>query len=74
MRTTPRRSTALLATGVLALSGLTAACEDDGDGVDDDLEQDLEEDVNDVEEDVDDGVDEVEDELDGDPDGTGVED
>lgn len=74
MRTTSRRSTALLATGVLVLGGLTAACEDDGDGVDDDVEQDVEEDVNDLESDVDDGVDEVEEELDGDPDDGGVED
>ncbi|MFP5488304.1 MAG: hypothetical protein ACLGHQ_08370 [Acidimicrobiia bacterium] len=73
MRTT-RRTTALLATGVLALSGLTAACENDGDGVDDDVEQDVEEDLQDVEQDVDDGVDEVEDELDGEPDDGGPED
>lgn len=68
MQRTTRRSTALLATGVLALAGLTAACEDDGTGVDDDVEQDVEDDMNEVEEDVEDGVDEVEDEVDGDPD------
>ncbi|MEQ8440267.1 MAG: hypothetical protein RIB65_22460 [Ilumatobacter fluminis] len=62
-----RRTSALAVTGVLALGGLTA-CEDDGDGIDDDVEQDVEEDVNDAENDVEDGVDEVEDELDGDPD------
>lgn len=73
MRTT-RRSTALLATGVLALGGLTAACEDDGDGIEDDVEQDVEEDMEDVEQDVEDGVDEVEDEVDGDPDDGGNED
>jgi hypothetical protein len=73
MRTT-RRSTALLATGVLALGGLTAACEDNGDGIDDDFEQDVEEDFDDFQQDVEDGVDEIQDELDGDPDDGGVED
>lgn len=73
MRTT-RRSTALLAVGTLALGGLTAACEDDGGGINDDVEQDLEEDFDDLEQDVDDGVDEFEDEVDGDPDDGGVED
>ncbi|HSJ92218.1 MAG TPA: hypothetical protein VK917_09110 [Ilumatobacter sp.] len=67
MRTT-RRSTALLATGVLAIAGVTAACEDDGDGVDDDVEREVEEDIDDGVDDVEDGVDEIEDELDGDPD------
>ncbi|MAT06089.1 MAG: hypothetical protein CL424_13705 [Acidimicrobiaceae bacterium] len=73
MKRTTRRTTALAVTGVLALGGLTA-CEDDGDGIEDDVEQDVEEDVNDAENDVDDGVDEVEDELDGDPDDGGEED
>lgn len=66
MRTT-RRSTALMAAGVLALTGLTAACEDDGDGIDDDVEQD-------VEQDIEDGIDSVEEELDGEPDDDGVND
>lgn len=74
MRTTPRRSTAMLAVSVLALGGLTAACEDDGDGIDDGVEQDVEEDVNDAEENVEDGVDEVQDEVDGEPDDGGAED
>ena len=67
-----RRTTALVLTGVLAVGGLTA-CEDDGDGIDDDVEQDVEDDMNDLEDDVNDGVDEVEDELDGDPDDGGVD-
>lgn len=69
-----RRSTALLAVGVLALGGLTAACEDDGGGINDDVERDVEENLEDLEQDVDDGVDEVQDEVDGDPDDGGVED
>lgn len=63
---TPRRSTALLATGVLALSGLTAACEDE-DGTDDvdlDVDDGVEEDLEDVEQDVEDGVDDMEQEVD----------
>ena len=83
MRTT-RRSTALLATGVIALGGLTAACEDNGGGIDDNVEQDVEDDLNDVEQDVQDdlddvdddvqdGVDNVQDEVDGDPDDGGVD-
>ena len=67
-----RRTTALALTGVLAVGGLTA-CEDDGDGIDDDVEQDVEDDMNDLEDDVNDGVDEVEDGLDGDPDDGGVD-
>ena len=73
MRTT-RRSTALLATGVLALGGFTAACEDDGGGIEDDVEQDVEDDLEDVDQDVEDGVDNVQDEVDGDPDDGGNED
>lgn len=72
MRTT-RRSTALMAAGVLALVGVTAACEDDGDGIDDDVEQDVEQDMDDLEQEVDDGIDSVEEELDGEPD-DGVDD
>ena len=64
LRTTPRRSTALLAAGVLALGGLTAACEDD-DGTNDDVDLDVddgvEEDLNDLEQDVEDGVDDMQD-------------
>ena len=64
LRTTPRRSTALLAAGVLALGGLTAACEDD-DGTNDDVDLDVddgvEEDLNDVQDDVEDGVDDMQD-------------
>ncbi len=71
MKTTPRRSTAMLAVSVLALGGLTAACEDDGDGINDNVEQDVEEDLNDAEQDIEDGVDEVQDEIDGDPDDGG---
>lgn len=81
LRTTSRRSTALLAAGVLALGGLTAACEDD-DGTNDDVDLDVddgvEEDLNDVQDDVEDGVDDMQDDLDDgiddsetDPSGTG---
>ena len=72
-------STALAASLVLLVP--LAACEDDGDGVDDDVEQEIEEDlddvedsiedgVDDVEDSIDDGLDEVEEELDGEPDDT----
>ena len=65
---TPRRSTALLAVGVLALGGVTAACESDDDNDDDvelDIDEDeIEDDLDDVGEDIEDGVDEIDEEID----------
>ena len=58
---TPRRTTALIAAGALALSGVAASCDDDDDDlqIDDELEQDVE----DLEDDVEDGVDDAEQEI-----------
>ena len=62
MLRTPRRTTALLATGVLALGGLTVGCGDDV--VDDTLEEDINDGVDDVGDTFEDGVAEIDDEID----------
>ena len=67
MKPTLRTTTAALAIGALAITTLTA-CEDDGDGVDDDVEQDIEEDIEDIDNTVDSVVDEIQEEIDGEPD------
>lgn len=64
-----RTSSTALAASVILLVPL-AACEDDGDGIDDDVEQDIDDGVDDIQDSIDDGIDDVEDELDGEPDDT----
>jgi hypothetical protein len=74
MQRTIRTSTVALTASVLLLAPL-AACEDDGDGIDDDVEQDIEDGVNDVQDSISEGIDEIQDgveeELDGEPDDDG---
>jgi hypothetical protein len=70
MKPTFRTTAAALAVGTLAVVSLTA-CEDDGDGVDDDVEQDIEEDLENIDDTVDSVVDDVQEEIDGEPDDTG---
>jgi hypothetical protein len=63
MQRSIRTSTAALAAGLVLLAPL-AACDDDGNGVDDDVEQDIEDGVDDVQDSVDDAVDDVDDAVD----------